>query len=259
MEQQQVIETKRVVRNLPVKLTNDELLEFGRRLAQTSADIHAEEERQTNVKAELKAKLGSIETERTRLAGIVTSGRENRDVPCDMILDYSRLIVEVVRLDSKEVVDTRRMTEAEQQRSLFGQQPEKEKEQFGGKEATPEQVEQIRQHLKDGRADEKIAEVTAAVAKSDNLFLSKADVEQLSQEDWDMLVEVAGGGSRDGQRYLALIDRAHIAAERSGAEQHCTDCGARLDFMGAGLVEGFPEAAFVGQGCNRKVANGPLD
>lgn len=244
-----LVETKRVVRNLPVKLTDTELLEFGKRLAQSSTDIHNEEERQTQVKAELKAKLGAFETERSRLAGIVASGRENRDVSCDMVFDYSRLIVEVIRTDTKEVVETRRMTEAEQQRKLF---EDKQDEQAGGVEASPEQVQAIKEHLQQGRADEKIAEVTAAIAKSDNLFLSKEDVKLMSQEDWDCLVDVMTKGVRNGPRFLAILDRAHIAAELRSGEQHCTDCGARLDYQAAGLVEGFPEMAFVGQGCDRK-------
>ena len=248
------IETKRVVRNLPVKLKDAELLEFGKRLAQSSADIHGEEERQQQVKAELKAKLGAIESERTRLAGIVSSGRENRDVSCDMILDFSRLIVEVVRLDTREVVETRRMTDGEQQRSLFTDAPPKE--QAGGVESTPEQVQQIKEHLQQTRAEEKIAEVTAAIAKSDNLFLSKEDIFRMSQEDWDEIVKVAGGDTHDGPRFMAILDRAHWSGPRDGDVQCCTSCGARLDFMAAGLVEGYPEAAHVGQDC--KVVNGPI-
>lgn len=253
------VETKRVVRNLPVKLSDVELLEFGKRLAQSSSDISGEEDRQTQVKAELKARLGAIENERTRLAAIVSSGRENRDIPCDLVFDYSRLIVECLRLDSKEVVETRRMTEAEQQRKLFEDRP-KEADQFGGKEASPEQVEAIRQHLQQGREDEKIAEVTAAIAKSDNLFLSNADIRAMSTEDWDELVKVAGGGSRNGPIMFAIIDRAHIAAEMKSGDQHCTDCGARLTLLaqGLGLVEGFVEASLVGQDCTRKADNGSM-
>lgn len=258
------VETKHVVRNLPVKLNDSELLEFGKRLAQTSGDIHAEEERQVNVKAELKAALGRIEGERTRLSGIVSTGRENRDVACNQVFDYSRLIVEVVRTDTNEVVETRRMTESEQQRNLFGgeDKPKKPKEQAGGDEASPEQVEQIRHELQKARAEEKITEVIGAIAKHYNLFFVADEVKALSQEDWDALV-VRAGVSGDvskaiEDRFVTIIDRAHIAAERSGGEQHCTDCGARLAFEAAGLVEGFPEAAFVGQGCDRKVENGAM-
>ncbi len=253
------VETKRVVRNLPVKLSDTELLEFGKRLAQTSSDIHAEEERQTQVKAELKAKLGFIENERTRLSGIVSSGRENRDVSCDMVFDYSRLIVEVIRLDTKEVAETRRMTEAEQQRKLFDDRP-KEAEQAGGHEASPEQVEQIRQQLQEARADEKIVEVRAAMAKSYQLFLTSDEVKALSQDDWNALALLAGGNATlsTSAEFERILGRAHIAAELRSGEQHCTDCGARLDYMTAGLVDGFPEVAFVGQDCTRKTANGSL-
>lgn len=259
------VETKRVVRNLPVKLTDVELLEFGKRLAQSSSDISGEEDRQTQVKAELKARLGAIENERTRLAAIVSSGRENRDISCDLVFDYSRLIVECVRLDSKEVVETRRMTEAEQQRKLFDDRP-KEAEQFGGQEASPEQVEAIRQHLQAGREDEKIAEVTARIAKDVNLFLSPADVKAMSAEDWDALMLIAGGNDTPAKRKAEeenlpkIIDRAHIAAEMKSGDQHCTDCGARLTAIAQalGLVEGFVEASLVGQDCTRKTDNGSM-
>lgn len=249
------VETKRIVRNLPVKLTNDELIEFGRRLAQTNGDIHTEEDRQTQIKAELKAKLGAIESERSRLAGIVSAARENRDVPCDMVFNYSQLMVEVIRLDTKEVIETRRMTEAEQQRKLFEDKPE----QAGAVEKTPEEVEEIRKALAAARGDERVAEISAALAKDQMLYLSADELKAMSQEDFDTCASVAGGGDASGARFASILDRAHIAAERDGDEQHCTDCGARLDFKTAGLLEGYPEVAFVGQSCDRKVSNGPIN
>lgn len=246
------VESKRVVRNLPVRLKDSELLEFGKRLAQTSTDIHNEEERQSQVKAELKAKLGSFETERTRLAGIVASGRENRDVSCDMVFDYSRLIVEVVRLDTKEVVETRRMTEAEQQRNLF-----KEPAPEGNAPATPEQVEQIRQHLD----TERITEVTAAVAKACDLFLTVADATAMAAADWAILERLANGedvpadipDDASAPTLGKILDRAHIAGAVENDEQFCTQCEAALDFKAYGLPEGFPESSAVGQTCE---ANG---
>lgn len=251
------VESKRVVRNLPVRLKTPELLEFGQRLAQTSTDIHNEEERQTQVKAELKAKLGSFETERTRLAAIVASGRENRDVSCDMLFDYSRLIVEVVRLDTKEVVETRRMTEAEQQRNLF-------KEPEGNKPATPEQVDDIAKHLN----DETIKVALGEIAKASGLYLTVADVLALTSPDWELLERLARGEDvpTDAPDDAAaptlgkILDRAHIAGERNGDEQVCTQCGAALDFKAYGLPEGFPETSAVGQTCERNgaPANGVL-
>jgi hypothetical protein len=257
------VETKRVVRNLAVHLSDAEILEYGRRLAQANSDVHNEEERQKQVKTELKSKLEGFELERTRLSSIVSSGRENRDIPCDMVFDYSRLIVEVIRLDTKEVAETRRMTEAEQQRKLFDDRPKEADEQFGGKEASPEQVEQIRQHLQEARADEKITEVAAGVAKLLGLFLTNDDIKAASDDDWKLLETIARGDvalvplPANAQ---AIVDRAHIAAEMKAGDQHCTDCGARLTLVAQslGLVEGFVEGALVGQDCTRKTDNGSM-
>lgn len=107
-----------VIRSLPVKLTDEELLKVGGQLAATVQDIGAEEGRQADLKAQMKARLAELEGRRTNLAYTISRKEEYRDVEVDIFSDYQRGVVEDIRRDSGEVLITRVMTEHERQQQL---------------------------------------------------------------------------------------------------------------------------------------------
>lgn len=107
-----------IVRSLPCRLTDDELLKKGGELATAVQDIASEESRQADVKASMKAKLAEIDARRTQLAIAVSRKEEHRDVEVDIYHDYQRLVVQDVRRDTGEVTSTRVMSEAERQQAL---------------------------------------------------------------------------------------------------------------------------------------------
>lgn len=107
-----------VVRSLPVRLFEEELLKKGTELAQTVQDIATEEDRQTDIKAQMKARLAELEGRRTNLAITISRREEHRDVEVDIFFDFQRGVVEDVRRDTGEAVSRRVMSESERQQHL---------------------------------------------------------------------------------------------------------------------------------------------
>lgn len=107
-----------VVRSMPCKLTEDELLKVGGELAATVQDIESEDRRQADVKAQMKSRLTELEARRSRLAITVSRREEHRDVQVEIWHDYQRGIVQDIRRDTGEIVHTRPMTDEERQVKL---------------------------------------------------------------------------------------------------------------------------------------------
>jgi hypothetical protein len=105
-------------RNLPVKLTQTELRERGDSLAAVIQDLNAEENKQVDVKAQMKARLAELDARKTQLAISISRREEYRDVAVDVLHDFGRKIVESVRQDTGETITSRPMTEAERQQPL---------------------------------------------------------------------------------------------------------------------------------------------
>jgi hypothetical protein len=110
--------TRTTTRNLPVKLTDEELLKVGRELAGTTQDIATEEKRQADVKAGMKARLAELDARRTQLAMNISRREQDRDVRVDVYMDFQRGIVQEIREDTGETVHTRQMTDTERQAEL---------------------------------------------------------------------------------------------------------------------------------------------
>lgn len=103
---------------LPVKLHEDELRDRGDKLAALIQDVSAEERRQVDVKAQMKARLSELDAKKTQLAIVISRREEDRDVTVDVFHDFDRLTVETIRQDTGEVISSRRMTEEERQQKL---------------------------------------------------------------------------------------------------------------------------------------------
>lgn len=107
------------VRMLPCSLNEEELL------ARTSvlvAKIHehgVEEEDQREAKASMKKKLDDLDREITCIARVVREKKELRPVEVSEVKNYPRRIVEFIRVDTGEAVDSRPMTEPERNVELF--------------------------------------------------------------------------------------------------------------------------------------------
>ena len=100
-----------VERELPVKLTTDELLERG----EAMADCEFEIDKQKAVRKGVNAIIRAQTDERAKLAHVIESGVETRKVVCKWVGDYARNVWRLVRQDSGGMVDSRPMTAADRQ------------------------------------------------------------------------------------------------------------------------------------------------
>lgn len=107
-------------RELPCKLTDEELLVKALELTKLDAKhdaLQLEKKRLTEeIAGKIKANLGAQRV----LFGQIGSRREVRDVECQDTLDFDRGIVETRRLDTDEVIHSRVMTDIERQPALPG-------------------------------------------------------------------------------------------------------------------------------------------
>ncbi len=109
---------RREVRMLSCNLTQSELIDRGASLAATIEDLASEESRQESEKREMKARLARIESERSRLASVVSRRAELRDVQTEEIINFQSGRVETVRMDTGEIFHDRPIRDEERQEAL---------------------------------------------------------------------------------------------------------------------------------------------
>lgn len=107
-----------VSRNLPCRLSLEEWNDRAKQLAEAVQNVATEERRQTDVKAGLKARLAELQSKQSVLADVVQRREESRDLVCDQLAYVERGIVEIVRRDTGEVIETRPLQDHERQQAL---------------------------------------------------------------------------------------------------------------------------------------------
>lgn len=103
---------------LPVPLTREELLDRGQQLAQVESDMSAHNEHAESVKKELKSEEARLSSERARLANIVRTKREPRQVGITGTARWARNLVEIHRVDTNELLRSRALEAHERQAVL---------------------------------------------------------------------------------------------------------------------------------------------
>lgn len=107
------------VKDLPVHLTEEEVLQRGRDLAlqlREVATLEADQAQELRtIKARHKAELRAAKHEQDKLQAAVNDGREDRPVTCVHLADFGRGICTTVRADTSQVVATRRLRDDEVQ------------------------------------------------------------------------------------------------------------------------------------------------
>jgi hypothetical protein len=123
--------TRKVTKSLACKLTEAEVLQYGRDMAQEHAEYNRIEGEMKSVQKEYKAKLEEKEANISKLSGRVHSGIEARDVACTETKNWTAGTVYTVRLDTMEVIEDRPMREDEKQMEIGGipsvKEPESDK------------------------------------------------------------------------------------------------------------------------------------
>jgi hypothetical protein len=114
---------KRLQETLATTLTQEEFNARAGKLAETHEALALEREVQKEQKAEMKLRLETLEKQRTELARVVRSRKEDRVVDVEWHADDRKGVVELVRLDTGEVFETRPMKAAEKQLDAFEPEP----------------------------------------------------------------------------------------------------------------------------------------
>jgi hypothetical protein len=107
------------VRELSCTLTESELLARG----EAMADAELQEEQLKAERAGVTEQIKGRQVLRRKLAGVIDSGTEKRDVRCAWIEDFAQNCFHLVRQDTGEVIDTRAMTADDRQEALFDGEP----------------------------------------------------------------------------------------------------------------------------------------
>lgn len=100
---------------LPVKLTLDEMREFGQRVARIAQEKTDLEDEKKEVAANFKKRIDTKDHEISGLCHCINSEREFRDVETKTQFNNSERTVSVIRCDTREIVRIRPMTPEEQQ------------------------------------------------------------------------------------------------------------------------------------------------
>jgi hypothetical protein len=103
-------------RFLPVVLTPEEILARGEQLADALARRDAHEAQMRAERDDAKEELEVLEGEVSKLAKIVRARREERAVVCECTVSVELGIVEVRRLDTEDVIQTRAVEPHDRQR-----------------------------------------------------------------------------------------------------------------------------------------------
>jgi hypothetical protein len=125
----------KTTKRLPVQLTEEDLRDRGDALAASVQQTAALTEEKKAQDAEINGKIKLSKEITRKLAGILASKTEEREVECDVTKDYKGNTVTTSRSDTGEVVDTRPMTPDERQEELY--QPKADRVPVKGKGKKP--------------------------------------------------------------------------------------------------------------------------
>lgn len=122
-----VTKVKRVADSLPCKLTDEERLEFADNLAEASQAVESAENAKKSAMKQHNYEIQLAQTRRDRLANIVASKTEYRDVTVEERWDWNADKFTRTRTDTGEIVMERRLTDDERQLEML----DDGEEQFG--------------------------------------------------------------------------------------------------------------------------------
>ena len=112
---------KNVSRLLPVNLTDAELRSSGDELAATVQEISSEDDRQKEIKDQLKARMSELVAKQSKLALRISSKKELRDTQIKIEMHINGKVTET-RIDTGEVLTLREPYEDEKQLPLQGKE-----------------------------------------------------------------------------------------------------------------------------------------
>jgi hypothetical protein len=109
------ISNQRIIKNLPVVLSDQELLNLSRNLANSNERLRNIENKKKEVNSGFTAEIANAKSEMDRISGIISAGVQYKDVECEVLIDQKHQIKKIVRLDTGECIDESRLTNSDMQ------------------------------------------------------------------------------------------------------------------------------------------------
>lgn len=109
-----------VDKKLPVALSNVERDDYARQLASEVAKLEEMDEQKRTWASTFNKERKKQADQVLEITDKVNSGKEDRLVRCEVLHDYARRVVEVIREDTREIVETRAMNKAEYEAGVQG-------------------------------------------------------------------------------------------------------------------------------------------
>lgn len=106
-------------KQLKCKLTNEELLTAGEALSNSLAEIAALEDEMKSLQQSFKARITEKTAQAEQLRLKIQNKHEYRKVDCEEVFDLNAGTVVLIRLDSGDEEESRKMTYEEKQGKLF--------------------------------------------------------------------------------------------------------------------------------------------
>mgnify|MGYP001614772107 CR=1 FL=1 len=110
---------EKVVQSLPVKLTQEEIVECAKSLAKTTNELRDCEARKMEVTSQFAADLKKLKATTDSISIKISNGYEHRDVECSWSFDYVKDTKTLTRLDTGEIVRTSQLTIEDRQGKLL--------------------------------------------------------------------------------------------------------------------------------------------
>ena len=104
-----------VQRNVPVPLTRDDKITYGKQLADLWQNYHDIEGEKKTANAEFKERLDELEGRIAYMARVLANGEEWRAVDCTWQYDFASNAKMLVRMDTGAVIDTQAISAEERQ------------------------------------------------------------------------------------------------------------------------------------------------
>jgi hypothetical protein len=112
------IERREIVKKLDCRLTEPEVLKYGRNLASINQQIDTAEVHKKSVVKELDSDIGSLEAQRSSIVEKINRGAEMRDVKVVVVRNFEMRLYHEERQDTGEVINERPLRDDERQPML---------------------------------------------------------------------------------------------------------------------------------------------
>jgi hypothetical protein len=105
-------------RNVPVRLTQDELITAGKLLAKANAEVVDIENKKKESVSNFLTLTNRAKAEAEVQGRLIQSGEEYRDVECDVLINIERCKKTIIRPDTQEIVEECKLTNEDLQFEL---------------------------------------------------------------------------------------------------------------------------------------------